>query len=165
MSLAPAAFAEGDKADKAKAKSASIEFENGAHALTEDQRSSLREMVNNLPNRGRDLNIGIAAWSDQPYPGTEKELSEDQQDLADKRAEAVESFLEDDMNFEGSISKFNMAEKSNWLARMFDTEGAEIRSVFAEKEQASDDTLKNRYKAYKKKGGPGKVAIVASPKE
>lgn len=161
VTLAPAAFA--NKDDKKGIKSSSIEFSEGSDSLTDAQKQQIREMISALPEQGNNFNLGIAGWSDQPYPGEDGELSEDQRDLAKNRIEAVENFVTDELNFEGSVSTYDMSTQANWLARMFDTEGAEIRSVFAKGEKASDDTLRDRFKAYKKDGGPKKVALVLSP--
>lgn len=163
MTLAPTAFAnKADKAGKKGVKSASIEFSENAHTLTSAQKEMIKEKISGLKNKGSDYNIGIAGWSDQPYPGKEAELSEEAQDLASKRIEAVENYITDELNFEGSISTYNMAQQANWLARMFDTEGAELRSVFAKDAKVSDDTLRERFKAYQEVGGEKKVALVIS---
>lgn len=159
MAVAPAAFAGGDKNG---VKAVSIEFPAGAHKLTSEHKEMIKEKISNLPNKGSDLNLGIAAWSDQPYPGKEAELSETERDLAAKRIDSVQNYLSKELNYEGSVSTYNMATNANWLARMFDTEGAELRSVFAKGTTVSDDTLNARYKAYQKEGGPKKVALVFS---
>lgn len=158
MTLAPAAFA--NKGDKKDVKSTSIEFPEGSDSLTNAQKEQIKEIISAIPNQGNDFTLGIAGWSDQPYPGQDTELSESQRDLAANRIEAVENYVTDELNFEGSVSTYNMATQANWLARMFDTEGAEIRSVFAKDEKASDDTLRERFKAYQEEGGAKKVALV-----
>lgn len=153
------------KKDKMKDKNVSaisIEFAPGQHELTADQKQQIMSFVQGANQIQGDLNIGIAAWSDQPFPATRKQdLSKNQKDLAKKRLEQVENYVEDVADFKGDVDTYNMAERANWLARVFETEGAEIKSIFSKQDETvSDDVLREKYQTYKRHGDARKVVLV-----
>ena len=139
--------------------SATIEFSEGSYALTESQKSSIRDLVKKAKStENRDWNLGVAAWADVPFPQGESEASSAQRDLADNRLKAINNFIET-MDAPVDVDTYNMAEKSNWLAKLFNTEASEIKSTFAKKDMKTS-TMKEKYQVYKKEGAPNKAVLV-----
>ncbi|MCB0420570.1 MAG: hypothetical protein KDD61_06225 [Bdellovibrionales bacterium] len=138
--------------------SAVLEFDLGTSRLTNSQKIQVRELVQKASEMSDDTRLGVAAWSDEPFPGNEKELSDGEQDLAQARLEEVQMYVQS-LNYQGSFDKFNMAKGSNWLARLFNSDSSELKSVFA-KEDIGDDVLKSKYQVYKDLGAPQRVVLV-----
>ena len=154
--IAPFSFAGGSKDKHVKAQS--VEFEKGSAALTQDHKSKISEMVQKA--KGDEKNLDIAVWSDQPFPTGEQELSKDQQELAENRVKAIKDYV-DTLEFEGNMETYNMAERSNWLARTFNTEESELKSIFA-KEGVEAGAMQEKYEAFKNEGEPSKAVFVMS---
>lgn len=155
--IAPMSLADGKMKN---VKSTTLEFSEGSSVLNADQKEQIRSLIQASQKKGEDMNVGIAAWSDQPFPAEDTRLSEDQRDLAQARLNAIEEHIAT-LDFQGSVDTFNMAKSSNWLARLFNTEESELKSAFAKKD-VSEDVLKSRYEVYRKEGDARKAVVVLS---
>lgn len=137
-----------------------IEFDKGSTQLTAKQKEKIREMVNKTAKKGNDTNLGVAAWADQPFPANNKSLSSEQRDLAQKRLNAVEDYL-NEISYQGDIDTFNMSQRSNWLARLFNTEDSKLKSMFS-KNDTETGVLKEKYQVYREQGDAQKAVLVLS---
>lgn len=155
--LSPMAFAKADKVMATK-----IEFEKGSTMLSADQKKSIEKFVRSAPNNGEEMELGLAVWSDEAYPAGDMELSDEQQEIADNRAEAITEYVES-LKFEGEMESHNMAKKTGWLAELFNTSDKDIKSA-VEKKNMSDDVMKERYQAYKKEGDARRAVLVMTKK-
>ena len=88
-------------------------------------------------------------------------LSKEQADLAKNRADNIKGFLSAKYNI-SSLTIYNMAEKSNWLARAFNTRDAELKSLFSKTEvtPVSSDT----FEIIKANGAARRAVLVVSHK-
>ncbi len=110
-------------------RSVVVAFAIGSSQLRAGEQTKLQEVVNNVGADDIDK-IELAVWSDKAFPRTGKSLPKSDQDLANARIEKVKEFLKAYMN-SPSIKAYNMADASNWLAKTFRTDDAEIKSVFS----------------------------------
>ncbi len=159
LALMPSSWANWSKEGK-RVEAAVITFDKGVSQLSADQKKQISELVAKAPKKGDDFDLGVAAWADQPFPAGNKSLSADQRDLAQKRINAVEDYVSE-ISFAGDVDTFNMARRSNWLARLFNTESAELKSMFSKRDDTTS-LLKDKYQAYKDKGDAQKAVIVLS---
>ncbi len=110
-------------------RSVVLHFTKGSSQLKIGEQIKLQEVVNNVGADNIDK-IELAVWSDKAFPRTGKSLPKSDLDLANSRIDRVKDFLKDHMSAP-SIKAYNMADTSNWLAKAFRTDDAEIKSVFS----------------------------------
>ncbi len=142
-------------------KSSVIEFEKGITNLTQDQKDELRNLVRSSEFQNKELDIGIAAWADEPFPGERKELSDTQRKIANQRIESIREAINSLKIDVDDYSTYSMAEGSNWLARLFNTESSELKSMFSKKDQNSS-LMKEKYRLYRDKGDTSKAVVVVN---
>jgi hypothetical protein len=133
-----------------------LDFKNGQQQLSAAHRNKLRTFINAAKARGEIDEVKIAVWSDKEFPAT-GELSDKDRTLASKRAEHLENFLTDQLDV-SEVETFNMAEKSNWLARTFNTDDAEIKSLFGTEGGAPIDH--DEFQVFKSKGDASKAIVL-----
>lgn len=164
LAIGPVSFAVG-KANKDKGvaiSSSTLEFSIGQVALTNEHREKIQELLREAPNRGSDMLLTVVGWSDQPHPA-EARLSRDQVELADQRLNNVKDYIAE-TQYQGSIDEFNMAKRTSWLARLFNTDEREVKSLFTGRD-TPDRALEHRFRAIKENGKAGNVVLVLSKDE
>ena len=139
-------------------KDSVITFTKGSAALSDAEKAKLHEISASI---GADniRRVEVAAWSDKAFPRSGNDLPKADRDLADKRADAINDYLkkEDDLSFM-RIRTYSMAETSNWLARMFRTDEAELKSVFSKENEAPMG--REDFNTILNEGGPSKAVVV-----
>lgn len=108
--------------------------------------------------------IRVAVWSDQEF-NPDQNLADAAQELARKRAEAIEKYITEDLKVEADVTTFNMAEQAGFLARTFNTEEAELKSIFARRgaEPTSQVEIENPELVHMRdEGGPSKAVVMIS---
>jgi outer membrane protein OmpA-like peptidoglycan-associated protein len=140
------------------ARNTVISFEAGNADLSDAEKAKLHEIVASI---GADniRRVEVAAWSDKAFPRSGNDLPKGDRDLADKRADNINDYLkkEDDLSFM-RIRTYSMAETSNWLARMFRTDEAELKSVFSRENEAP--MAREDFNVILNEGGPSKAVVV-----
>lgn len=139
-------------------RSAVLHFTKASASITEAEKAKLRDIVAKL---GRDniKRIEIASWSDKDFPQAGPDLPKVDRDLADERATNIGSFLKESLDISFlRVRAYSMAETSNWLARMFRTDGAELKSIFAKEEESS--MVRDDFNVIVNEGGPSKAVVV-----
>ena len=138
-----------------------VTFAAGSWMLSDADKANLVRLITDSKNKGTIDLVAIAAWSDKALPAKGQKLLDQDSDLADKRATVISDFVKAQPEVT-SVSTFNMAEGSNWLARTFNTKDAELKSVFAKRNEAPITNLE--YKVIKNEGGPSEAVIVTEVK-
>jgi hypothetical protein len=134
-------------------------FTMGSSELSAADQASLQGLI---MRTGTDniARIEIAAWSDQDFPKGETDLAKDDIDLAGRRLNAVRDYITSQASGV-RVRTYNMAESSNWLARTFRTDQAELKSIFAK--NASAPMARKDFNLIKSDGGPSKAVVVIAP--
>lgn len=134
-----------------------VEFQKGRAELTSTAQDALRSVIREAQSMGEINKVKVAVWSDKAFP-RQGDLSKADRDLADRRGVHIKDFISKNFNI-SDVEIFNMAERSNWLARMFNTEDAELKSMFSKKEitPVTDDQLR----LIRSKGQPRRAVILA----
>jgi hypothetical protein len=138
-----------------------IEFNKGVTSLTVNQKTELMNILKDLKAQGKEVDISIATWADEPFPGANKSLSDVQQKIADNRIASIKKYMNETKIHMDDIESYSMAEGSNWLARLINTEGAELKSMFS-KEDPNASLMKEKYQIFKDKGNTSKSVVVFS---
>jgi len=144
--------------DRMEKEAVTVTFPKGSSELSASDQARLRELV---PAWQKDKEIDkviVAAWSDQPYPAQEGvRLPEAARDLAEKRADRVEDFIE--KLGVSDVDTFSMAEKPNWFQKVLATDAAQIKGAARDKQidSLNEDRIK---KIIDNKGGPSKAVII-----
>lgn len=142
-------------------RTVTLSFQTSVADLSADGQAKLRELVAGIASGDIDR-VEVAVWSDQAFPKTGDDLPKADRDLADNRIDKVKDFLKDTLDV-GSVKAYNMAETSNWLARTFRTDDAELKSVFGK--EGSTPVARDDFNHIVKEGGPSKaVAILIKEK-
>ncbi len=139
-------------------KAAVLTFAKGSSELTDAGRTRLHKLVTDIgvENISR---VEIASWSDKGFPMTGSDLAKPDKDLADERADKINEYLKEATSLSTlRIRKYSMAETSNWLARMFRTDEAELKSVFAK--EGETPMMRDDFNVIRSGGGPSKAVIV-----
>ena len=134
-----------------------INFNKGSTALPAAEQTKLTTFLNEAKSKGNIDEIEVAVWSDKSFPAKGAPLSKSEQDLADDRGDAVEDFIEEKISG-ADVEVYNMAEKTNWLARAFNTEEAELKSMFMREGEAP--ITNDEYLAIKNAGAPQKGVVL-----
>lgn len=134
-----------------------LTFKKGQTKLTAAQRNKIRTFIDGAKGRGEIEEVKIAVWSDKPFPTSGADLPETERSLASARAEQIENFLADQLDV-SEVEVFNMAEKSNWLARTFNTDEAELKSVFSMEGGAPMSS--EEFQVFKTKGQASKAVLL-----
>ncbi len=136
-----------------------ISFEKGSTNLNESQRTEISKLLKNFMKKGKDVDISIATWSDEPIPSKGKSLSSAQRKIADKRSESIKAYVKQLKLDVDDYEVFNMAESPNFLARTFNTKENKVKSA-VKNEAAETSLLKSKYKIIKENGDTGKSVII-----
>jgi hypothetical protein len=141
---------------------ATLKFNKGSSALSSSDQSELRTMYNAVKSDARVKEIVIAAYSDLPYPKSQKsDLPRKSRGLADKRGAQVAKFLHE--LGAKNVRVVNMAQKATWIERSFDTDEAQIKYGAAERSDkidADDKFYESLGKHLQTAGGPSDVVVV-----
>lgn len=107
-----------------------ISFSTGSVELSDSAKSELQQFITEVSKKGSIKEVKVAAWADQEYPQKEVSIATSQINLAEKRAEGIETFLNNSLNIpKTSVSTVNMAERPNKLQKILKTPGAKTKSA------------------------------------
>ena len=103
-----------------------VRFPLGQSKLTPAARKELAKAIRLAENSGDVDEVTVVVWSDQEFPAPGEKLPRAQVNLADKRGDEIEDYLEDKLNI-GSVAVHNMDKHPTYLGRYFNTEDARIK--------------------------------------
>jgi len=149
---------ESDIQKHATDRSVTLMFDKGSANLSAASQESLRNLVTTI-GMANISRAEVAAWSDKDFPRTGSDLAKADRDLADQRVTKINDYLKSNLNFSAmNIKNFNMAETSNWLARTFRTDEAELKSVFSK--EAVAPMARADFNVMVREGAPMKAVVV-----
>ncbi|HAZ11491.1 MAG: hypothetical protein A2X86_10935 [Bdellovibrionales bacterium GWA2_49_15] len=134
-----------------------VDFPKGGHALNTSDMQKLKSVIKTTKAKGSITKVEVAAWSDMEHPMT-ADLPESSRELAEMRLKSVKKVLHSELGKMKYISEFNMAERANWLSRVFNTSNAELDAVFAKKEKGALE--RQDFLIIRREGAPSKAVIV-----
>lgn len=137
-----------------------VDFSKGSSAVSNDELSSLRSLVNSLDMQSKEQKVYVAAWADQSLTdsGASKSLGNDSVKLANDRISKVEQALKT-LNVRGEVVPVNLAKNPNTLQEIFGTKTAKVTNKTLRNEDSTDAQLNDAGKVIQDKGGPSKVVI------
>ena len=135
-----------------------IIFAPNSSQLNNESEQALRSIAHQARMKGDIEQVTIAAWSDKNLPVKDGNLQNPDRILAEQRAMAIAIFLKNDLLI-NNIDTFNMAQKSNWLAKNFWTTENEMPNLFSKKGSEPPVTTEE-FNIIKGEGGAGKAIIV-----
>jgi hypothetical protein len=116
-------------ATKLGAKSVTeITFDSGSSSLSDGAKKDLEAMIKEGHKHGSIKQVKVLAWADQDYPPKGVNVAPDQIELAEKRAEGVQAYLEEQFKVPG-VSTVNMAERPNAVQNILKTPGAKAKNA------------------------------------
>jgi len=136
-----------------------VSFESSSSDLSDWEKSNLRSVVEAAKRDQKVEKVIVAAWSDEDYPASDqKELSDSAKELADERAKAIETALEE--YGADNVEVHSMAERPNWFADTFNLRSAQIKRGTAAEGAAQDEQANKIGETLRNKGGPGKAVVI-----
>lgn len=142
--------------------SATITYEAGRSALTSESKSKLSSLVQGARASGKIDEVQIAAWSDNPIPVDNQALSKLDRSLADRRANTLRDYLKKPLKVD-DVVLHNMAERSTWLSRTFETDDAELKSEITRGAYAP--MSKEEFRVFRANGKPSNAVVLVILKD
>ncbi|MFZ4715420.1 MAG: hypothetical protein ACOYL6_16975 [Bacteriovoracaceae bacterium] len=106
-----------------------IDYKEGSSHLSDDAKSSLRNVVNEAKSEGKIDEVIVLSWSDENYPSKNlNKLSKEQRGLADRRNNNVKEYLKTLNKLD--VDTYNMAERPSSLSKLFNTEDTKLKTSF-----------------------------------
>jgi hypothetical protein len=134
----------------------SVFFESGSGNLSLESKNKLDVLIKNAQESGVIYDVQIASWSDRMMPSNKKALKFEDKKLATLRAENVRVYLKDIHKIQKTVV-YNMAEKSSWLSKKFDTEDSRLKSEIVGGDNAP--MSKEEYRVFKENGRVSTVIV------
>jgi hypothetical protein len=134
-----------------------LKYELGRYLLSDYDKTQINDMIDKAKFDSSSEKIEVAVWADKMLPREGASLSDQERKLADDRGEEIKKYLSARHNI-SSLKIFNMAEESNWVARSFNTEDAELKSVFSKEEMAP--ISRNGFDFIRENGASSRAVLV-----
>jgi hypothetical protein len=139
-----------------------LDFGMDSAILSISDQEKLSKMVSMAKDTGEITKIEVAVWSDKQNPA-KGDLSKSDRELAANRAIHIKEIIKKDIGHTRHIKVFNMAEGSNWVAKMLRTPQAELNSKFAKR--GKDSLEREDFQIIKREGAPSKAVVIFTIKE
>lgn len=135
-----------------------VEFQPQMAELTADDKEKIKSMVETAKENGELERVSVAVWSDKEFPAPEgQSFTEEDRALTQERIDLIESYLKEDLNVSG-VETFHMGKESNRLAQFFNTDEAELKSIFAKKE-GEPLVSQHEFQSFRDEGGASQAVI------
>jgi hypothetical protein len=135
-----------------------IRFEKGSTNLTENEKNSLKAVVQAVRDDSDIEKVIVASWADENLPkSTDTKLSKEAKDLADKRNDNIKKVLKD--LGAKDVETHSMAEQPTWIGKTFGTEDAQIKESLAGK-NVKETEPKNIANVLENRGGASKAVVI-----
>jgi hypothetical protein len=107
---------------------AEIKFQRGSHSIPRNELIKIQKAVSDARKIGPVEEIRIVSWADNEYPSTyTKKLPEDQQELAELRANEIKTMLGADDAIE--VKTYNMAKRPGAVQTLLSTSDYQMKSA------------------------------------
>ncbi len=127
-----------------------ISFSRGKAVVTPEAKRELQELFKKAKSKGATEEIKVVTWGDAEYPSkNDEELSRQQQELVDKRNDALKAYLES-LDKEADVNVYSMALRPGMFNNLLTSEDAQIKkSLEASGIPTTDSKNKTATKASK----------------
>lgn len=133
-----------------------LSFDTGSSTLTNESKNKLKNIVKEARNKGTIDEVQVAVWSDNPTPRAGEQLSKSDQGLVNNRINGIHAYLKR-LNV-SDVDSYNMAEQASWLARVFHTDAAELKSEIG---RGKDMPMsKEEFQIFKRYGDSSKAVVL-----
>jgi hypothetical protein len=135
-----------------------VDFAPGSATLSGEAQAQLTRFADSMRDASPEI-LRIAVWADEPFPTSSTwSLTLDAQQLANERAEAVRSFLAQELKV-SDVRVYNMARSASWLSRTLRRDDAALKAFLAGETDAPSPPLRDAANAIHDLGGPGRAVI------
>jgi hypothetical protein len=138
-----------------------IYFKQGSSELDTASKDTINSLIDSSKAKGEIAKVHLAVWSDKSFPMGQNELKSEDKKLASDRIDAITNYLKGPLKV-SSLDKHNMAEKTSWMARAFNSADAELKSMFAQRGAPVTD---REFNIVKNNGGESKAVVWVDLKE
>jgi hypothetical protein len=134
-----------------------VKFDTGSATLSEDQKTTISDVITKARAQGELKKVKILVWSDKEYPRRQVKYSKDDITLADDRIKELQQYLKDSLNVDKVVA-FNMAERPSKMQRFFETKDSEVKN--AVENEGDVPTSKEQTGIFGLKGESSKAIIM-----
>lgn len=139
-----------------------INFSGKSANLTDAQKREIRTLIDTAKQKGEIDQVHVAVWSDKAFPQEGQNLTDAERNLAEQRISGIETYMNEQLQV-SNVETYSMAEKTNWFARAFNTNEAELQSLFSQ-QGAPQNVDPQEFRIVKKEGGANKAVILIEMK-
>lgn len=138
-----------------------IDFDKGSAKIADHEKKQIRALLEANRQKGQNLDLTIAAWSDRDYMKEDKKVKASQREtsLAERRLTAVKNYIKAQKMGANFDQEYNMAKDPSRLAALFNTRDAEVKKGVARDQKTNDVSMNRDIEALKDEGGAQKVVI------
>ena len=104
-----------------------ISFTKKSTDLSRSAKKEIKEAILSAGRTGEIREVRVAAWADQEYPPKGVDLAASQIDLAEKRADRVQSYLKQTLNVNDVVT-INMAKRPSGVQNALNTPNAQAKN-------------------------------------
>lgn len=140
-------------------KNLALRFVNSEAVLSEDQKTDIEALIKSLEIEPTNLKLVLAGWADQQFlKGSKIKLTDADRSLADKRIQVVSEYIESIGTFKNT-EKYNMAEDSTILSKVFGTDDSGLKKAMVGR-KSDDSEINSLATILKDKGGLSTVVVM-----
>jgi hypothetical protein len=135
-----------------------VEFAKGSNELSAAAQSKLAQFIAKEKMKGAIDDVAVAVWSDKPYPSqANQDLADSDKKLASERGNYVENILEKKLQV-SDVDVINMAEKSDWWSKAFNTQENQVKTLFTPDSNAP--VKEEAFRAIRVSAAPTKAVVI-----
>jgi hypothetical protein len=108
-----------------------IAFPKGTSVLDDRGKEELSRAIARARKMGDVSKVTVAVWSDMEFPTQKAKVPQRQVQLANRRGEQIESYLEDRLEVR-DVRVHNMGEHESWVTQAMDTPDARLKKQLLE---------------------------------
>lgn len=104
-----------------------VKFNKGQAGLSEENKSALRALAAETPQRAVD-EVKVLAWSDREYPASGSKATTADVKLATNRGDNITKYLKSDLGYKVDVDNHNMAKRPAAISEILGTDDYEIKN-------------------------------------
>lgn len=135
-----------------------INFSKESTELSDSAKSELQALIADANKKGPIKSVQVVAWADQEYPPEGVGLAQSQIELAEKRAEGIQSYLQKSLNV-ADVSTVNMAERPSEIQNILKTPEAKTKDALETSGAAPTSSVQTGFFGLKGKASKAVVMI------
>lgn len=107
-----------------------INFSKGIRNLSTADKTKLRNLASDAPQRGKIAKYEVLAWADREYPTDGQKATTAEARLAEDRASTIKDYLKKELSTTESVDAHNMAKRPGMFSEVFKSNDYKLKNTF-----------------------------------